>query len=74
MVPLWIVGMARRFHINAIGMNPNTLRTVQIPEDFVNGRMLVDVPHGLMLVHLDHARNRLMRRAVPVVRIIGIHL
>ena len=74
MVLLWIIRVARRLHINAIGMNPNTLRTVQILEDFVNGRMLVEVPHGLMLVHLDHARTRLMRPAVPVVRIIGIHL
>jgi hypothetical protein len=56
LVVIGLIGPDRRLQRDPVDGDPQLVRAVQVAEDSVDRRVLPDVPHRLIVVHLDHSR------------------
>ena len=71
-VILGMLGVGRWFEAEAVNRYPQLFRAPDLRENLMHPRMLPDIPHRLMVIHLDHPVGP-ERLPVPPFRICGGH-
>ena len=66
-------GIGRRLEVGAVEEDPEVVAVEELAEEVVDGRVLADVPEGLVVVHLDHAVDA-VGFPVPAGRVVAVEL